>query len=168
MNTNIHTPIQTYSSPITKRQGKLQSKSLVQNGSLRLTYSYTHKIPICNFRTMNNNDAYDELNRAMEVQTQIYKNMLNAEIDKEERHELRTKLRKAIVKGRLKNAVIVLHRQAETICSCHDFLQNSRITTAKEISSLAILAKSWQIVRKIFMDERIMRVRHIHVMEAYS
>ena len=85
---------------------------------------------------MMNNNELNELNRAMDVQTQLYRNLLNNELDEDERHELRTKLRKAIDKGRLKNSVIVLHRQVETICSCHDFLQQSRITAAQEISSM--------------------------------
>ena len=77
-------------------------------------------------------DDLDDLARSNVTTANIYRNFLNQEMDEEERHELRIGLRKAIVKGRLKNAVIVLHRQAEMICSCHDFLSQSNITTARE------------------------------------
>ena len=62
----------------------------------------------------------------------------------------------------------MLHRQAELICSCHDFLSQSNITTAREISALYNVAKTWNIIRRMIMDPRILRVRHLHVMEAYS
>ena len=87
---------------------------------------------------------------------------------KENRLHWESGLRKAIVKGRLKNAVIVLHRQAEVICSCHEFLSSSNITTAMEIRSLNNVAKTWNTIRKMIMDPRILRVRHLHVMEAYA
>ena len=129
--------------------------------------------------TMNNNsidsrnlqeDAVDreDLARSNITHANIFRNLLNHERDENERHELRLGLRKAIVKGRLKNAVIVLHRQAEVICSCHDFLCQSNITTAMELRSLNNVAKTWNTIRKMIMDPRILRVRHLHVMEAYA
>ena len=98
----------------------------------------------------------------------IYRNLLLQERDEREQAALRIGLRKAIVKGRLKNAVIVLHRQAEVICSCNEFLNSSNITTAMEIRSLNNVAKTWNTIRKMIMDPRILRVRHLHVMEAYA
>ena len=110
----------------------------------------------------------EDLARSNVTHANIFRNPLNHERDENERHELRIGLRKAFVKGRLKNAVIVLHRQAEIICSCHDFLCNSNITTAMEIRSLNNVAKTWNIIRKMIMDPRILRVRHLHVMETYA
>ena len=90
-------------------------------------------------------DAVDreDLARSNITNANIYRNLLLQERDENERTELRIGLHKAIVKGRLKNAVIVLHRQAEVICSCHDFLSHSNITTATEIRSLNNVAKTW-------------------------
>ena len=82
--------------------------------------------------------------------------MINNEMDSNETQELRIKLRKAVVKSRLGNAVLKFQSQAELICSYHDFLETSRVTTAQEISTVAILAKSWRIVMVMF--ERILRV----------
>ena len=115
-------------------------------------------------------DAVDreDLARSNVTSANIYRNLLLQERDEREKAELRIGLRKAIVKGRLKNAVIVLHRQAEVICSCHDFLSSSNITTAMEIRSLNNVAKTWNTIRKMIMDPRILRVRHLHVMEAYA
>ena len=115
-------------------------------------------------------DAVDreDLARSNVTHANIYRNLLHHERDENERNALRLGLRKAIVKGRLKNAVIVLHRQAEVICSCHDFLRQSNITTAMEIRSLNNVAKTWNMIRKMIMDPRILRVTHLHVMEAYA
>ena len=117
-----------------------------------------------------NEDAADreDLARSNITHANIYRNLLLQERDENEQAELRIGLRKAIVKGRLKNAVIVLHRQAETICSCNDFLSHSNITTAMEIRALSNVAKSWSNIRKMIMDPRILRVRHLHIMEGYS
>ena len=43
--------------------------------------------------------------------------MINNEMDSNETQELRIKLRKAVVKSRLGNAVLKLQSQAELICS---------------------------------------------------
>ena len=115
-------------------------------------------------------DAVDreDLARSNVTSANIYRNLLLQERDEREQAALRIGLRKAIVKGRLKNAVIVLHRQAEVICSCNEFLNSSNITTAMEIRSLNNVAKTWNTIRKMIMDPRILRVRHLHVMEAYA
>ena len=115
-------------------------------------------------------DAVDreDLARSNVTSANIYRNLLLQERDEREKAALRIGLRKAIVKGRLKNAVIVLHRQAEVICSCNEFLNSSNITTAMEIRSLNNVAKTWNTIRKMIMDPRILRVRHLHVMEAYA
>ena len=115
-------------------------------------------------------DAVDreDLARSNVTSANIYRNLLLQERDEREQAALRIGLRKAIVKGRLKNAVIVLHRQAEVICSCPEFLSSSNITTAMEIRSLNNVAKTWNTIRKMIMDPRILRVRHLHVMEAYA
>ena len=110
----------------------------------------------------------EELQRSNNTHAQIYRNLLNHEMDEEEKNELRIGLRKAIVKGRLKNAVIILHRQSESICSCYDHVKLQNITTAKEITAIGSVAKQWLAVKKMVMDPRILRVRHIHVMEGYS
>jgi hypothetical protein len=115
-------------------------------------------------------DAVDreDLARSNVTSANIYRNLLLQERDEREQAALRIGLRKAIVKGRLKNAVIVLHRQAEVICSCNEFLNSSNITTAMEIRALNNVAKTWNTIRKMIMDPRILRVRHLHVMEAYA
>ena len=129
---------------------------------------------IMNNKPSSNSNLYEDavdredLARSNVTSANIYRNLLLQERDEREQAALRIGLRKAIVKGRLKNAVIVLHRQAEVICSCNEFLNSSNITTAMEIRSLNNVAKTWNTIRKMIMDPRILRVRHLHVMEAYA